>query len=117
MSFFKTFFDNTFINIILLSIVEFYGDYELEKYAKTDNLNNLIKGSVGYISVVYFLIKSLVTTNLLYVNLLWDGVSALINTLATIILLEQRFESVEHIVGAALIIIGLILIKFKKAHF
>ena len=110
----SSFFDTTFINVIILSIVEVYGDFELQKYAHTNQINYLVSGVIGYIGVVYFLIKSLQTSNILYVNLMWDGVSALVETMAAVILLGQRFESWEHFVGGALIIIGLFLIKFKK---
>ena len=100
--------------MIILSIVEVYGDFELQKYAHTNQNNYLVSGVIGYIGVVYFLIKSLKTSNILYVNLMWDGMSALVETMAAVILLGQRFESWEHFVGGALIIIGLFLIKFKK---
>jgi multidrug transporter EmrE-like cation transporter len=110
----SSFFDATFTNVILLSIVEIFGDFHLQKYAHTNNINYLVGGVTGYIGVIYFIIKSLQTSNILYVNLMWDGVSALINTSAAMIILGQRFESWEHLVGGSLIIIGLILIKLKK---
>jgi multidrug transporter EmrE-like cation transporter len=110
----SSFFDATFTNVILLSIVEIFGDYELQKYAHTNKLNYLVSGVAGYIGVVYFLIKSLQTSNILYVNLMWDGVSALVETLAAVFILGQQFESLEHLFGGSLIIIGLFLIKLKK---
>jgi multidrug transporter EmrE-like cation transporter len=103
--------DNTFINVILLSIVEIYSDFTLEKYVRSNNIYDLIKGSAGYIGVVFFLIRSLQSTNILYVNLMWDGVSALVETIAAMTILGQKFEKVEHIIGAALIIMGLVFIK------
>jgi multidrug transporter EmrE-like cation transporter len=108
------FFDHTFINVILLSITEIYGDFELEKYAHTNKIEHLATGIFGYFGVVYFLIKSLQQSNILYVNLMWDGVSALVNTFAAMTILGERFESMEHVVGGILIIVGLILIKLKK---
>ena len=44
---------------------------------------------------------------------MWDGASALVETIAAMTILGERFESVEHIIGAALIIIGLVLIKIN----
>ena len=114
MSAFANFFDHTFMNVIFLSIVEIYGDFELEKYAHTNKVEHLATGSAGYIGVVYFLIKSLQQSNILYVNLMWDGVSALVNTIAAMTILGERFESIEHTIGGVLIIVGLILIKLKK---
>jgi multidrug transporter EmrE-like cation transporter len=109
----SSFFDNTFINVIFLAIVEIYGDFELEKYAHTAQYDHLVKGTVGYLAVVYFLVKTLMSSNILYVNLMWDGTSALVETIAAMTILGERFESVEHIIGAALIIIGLVLIKMN----
>lgn len=114
MSAFANFFDHTFMNVIFLSIVEIYGDFELEKYAHTNKVEHLATGVAGYIGVVYFLIKSLQQSNILYVNLMWDGVSALVNTIAAMTILGERFESIEHTIGGVLIIAGLILIKLKK---
>jgi multidrug transporter EmrE-like cation transporter len=108
------FFDYTFMNVIFLSIVEIFGDFQLEKYAHTNQIENLAGGVVGYIGVVYFLIQSLRQSNILYVNLMWDGVSSLVNTIAAMTILGERFESMEHIIGGVLIIAGLILIKLKK---
>ena len=108
------FFDNTFMNVIFISIVEIFGDFELEKYAHTNNIEHLARGITGYAAVVYFLVQSLRQSNILYVNLMWDGVSSLINTIAAMTILGERFESMEHIIGGVLIIAGLILIKWKK---
>ena len=85
----------------------------MEKYAHTAQYDHLVKGTIGYLAVVYFLVKSLMSSNILYVNLMWDGTSALVETIAAMTFLGERFESVEHIIGAALIIIGLVLIKMN----
>ena len=44
---------------------------------------------------------------------MWDGVSALVETIAAMTILGQTFEKVEHIIGAALIVMGLVFIKMK----
>ena len=94
-------------NVFLLSLVEIFGDFQLEKYANTNNLNNLSLGTLGYGGVVYFLIQSLRQRNILFVNAAWDGMSAIIETLAAIFILGQRMNSVNEWVGLILIISGL----------
>ena len=41
-----------------------------------------------------------------------DAVSALIETLVAMLLLEQRFTNIQEWIGAGLIILGLYFIKF-----
>lgn len=103
----------SFINIGLLSLVEIFGDFELEKFANTNNLYYLSTGVLGYAGVVFFLIKSLRQRNILFVNAAWDGVSAIIETLAAIFILGQRMNSMSEWVGLGLIISGLFFLHLE----
>jgi multidrug transporter EmrE-like cation transporter len=103
------------IALFLLSITEIIGDFALENYANSNNLYALGLGCFSYIGVVYFLIKSLVGSSILYVNTAWDGISTLIETFAAIILLGERFEDHVQYIGLGFVIIGMFLLKiFKK---
>ena len=99
------------IIIFLLSIFEIFGDFQFQQYVDTNTYQPLFLGIFGYIGVVFFLIKSLRETNILYVNLLWDGMSALIESIAAIVILGQRFKNYKHALGAVFIISGLVLIR------
>lgn len=106
-------------NITLLCIAEILGDFELEAYAHGKGTDHLYAGLAGYGGVVYMLIKSMTPKNnrsqgssILKVNLLWDGLSALIESAAAYWLLGERFQSDYQYLGAAMIIGGLFLIKF-----
>jgi multidrug transporter EmrE-like cation transporter len=104
-------------NVVILSIFEIFGDFQFQEYANTTtataNYKPLLLGILGYIGVVVYLIKSLRDINILYVNLLWDGTSAIIESLAAIFILGQTFKSYTHMVGAAFIILGIYIIKYK----
>ena len=102
---------NQIIYLILLAIVEIFGDFSLEKYANTGKLSLLGYGSLAYVGVVYFLIKSLQGSTILYVNIMWDGISSLIETLAAMIILKQRFSHPYQYVGLILTVIGMYLLK------
>jgi len=101
------------LNIVLLSIIEIFGDFELEKYANTNNLQYLSSGLLGYAGVVYFLIRSLRERNILFVNAAWDGVSAIVETLAAIFILGQRMNSISEWIGLVLIISGLFFLHLE----
>lgn len=105
--------DNLYF-LLYLSIFEIFGDFALEKYANGNGKNNiyyLLIGCIFYICVVYFLIKSLEGSNILYVNGMWDGISALIESLAAMIFLGQSFDNCIQYVGLIFIILGILFIK------
>ena len=100
------------LNISMLTLTEIFGDMSFQKYVITNDLSFFSMGIVGYTLVIYYLLKSLKQANILRVNLLWDGTSALIETLAAIVILKQSFEHFSQRIGAIMIISGLFLIKF-----
>lgn len=102
--------------LFLLSIAEVVGDFALENYANSNNLYALGLGISSYIGVLYFLIKSLVGSSILFVNAAWDGISSLIETVAAMVLLGERLEHPLQYIGVIFIIGGLFLLKvFKKS--
>jgi multidrug transporter EmrE-like cation transporter len=103
--------DSNFLNIIFLSLSELYGDFSLQKYVNTDSKNSLFWGIVGYIGVIFFLIRALREAPILYVNGVWDGVSAIIVCGFAFVLLGQRLNHTKQYIGLILIIIGLFFIK------
>ena len=100
------------LDIIALSIVEIYGDFSLKFYAQSGKMSDLGQGILGYIGVVYFLIRSLKSNGtVLYVNGMWDGISGLIESIAAFVLLGERLEKTSQYVGLVLTIVGIVLLK------
>ena len=56
-------------------------------------------------------IRSLQGSKILLVNAVWDGLSALLETLAAMVILGEYFEDPLKYVGIALIIIGLFFLR------
>ena len=108
--------DIQFIYLIILSIVEILGDFSLEKYTKTWSLIDLGKGIGWYGGVIFFLIKSLIGSNILYVNGMWDGVSGIMESAAAYLFLGERFENPCQYLGLVFIIAGIFLIKRKDCE-
>lgn len=100
-----------FFYVIILSIVEIYGDFSLRLYAQTGKSSWLAQGLVGYTGVLYFLIQSFKYKNVLYVNGMWDGVSGLLESVASYVILGDRLEKKSQYTGLVLIIVGVILLK------
>jgi len=61
--------------------------------------------------LIYFLIRSLQGSQILLVNAAWDGLSALLESAAAIIILGERFNDPWKYFGIILIIAGLYFLK------
>ena len=94
-----------------LIITEIVGDFGFQKFANNGGIVPFSVGVGGYIGVVYFLIRSLQGSQILLVNAVWDGLSALLETLAAMIILGEYFVDPWKYVGIALIIMGLFFLK------
>lgn len=100
-----------FIYVILLSIVEIYGDFSLRFYAQTNKVSWLAHGLVGYAGVVGLLVMSFKYNNVLYVNGMWDGVSGVVESLAAYFILGDRLKKKSQYLGLVLIVAGVVLLK------
>lgn len=94
-----------------LILTEIVGDFGFQQFANKGGLPSFAVGVGGYIGVVYFLIRSLQGSQILLVNVVWDGLSALLETIAAMVILGEYFEDPWKYVGVALIILGLFFLK------
>ena len=101
----------SYIDIGALTFTEIIGDFGYKSFANEGGIKNFMVGTVGYIGVVYFLIRSLQGSQVLMVNAAWDGISALVESIAAIIVLGERFDDPWKYFGIALIVIGLFFLK------
>lgn len=97
------------LTISALSLVELFGDSQFKFFARTGQQKYLFGGFVGYLGVMYFLIKALKQGNIMYVNGMWDGISALLNTIGVYILLGERLNTSGQYAGLVFIIGGVFL--------
>lgn len=106
--------NQTLLFVVLLVAVETFANVNLRWFAQTNVFNYLVQGVLGYVGVVFFMFKSLTTANLLYVNGLWDGVSAIFVSLTSYFLLGERLETGEEYIGLVLILAGMLFMTLGK---
>jgi multidrug transporter EmrE-like cation transporter len=104
--------------LLVLSLTEIIGDFALKQYANRGGIMPLTVGTLGYIGVVGMLIVSLQGSTVLMVNNGWDGISAIIESIAAYIFLGERFHNWFQYMGVFFIISGLYLLKipWSKSH-
>ena len=100
--------------IIAVSLVEYFGDLNFQKFAKTGKTSNLFYGVIFYAFMIKLLIEALKKSNLIYMNGMWDGVSTIIGTIFAWWLLHERLSNPMQWLGLVLIFLGLIALNFGK---
>ena len=79
-------------DLVPLIVTEIIGDFGYKEFANKGGIQNFAIGTTGYIGVIYFLIRSLQGSQILLVNAAWDGLSALIESIAAIVVLGEKFD-------------------------
>jgi len=97
-------------DIAALSIAEIVGDFGYKAFARTGTAGSFAQGSLGYVGVIFFLIRSLRLGNVLYVNGMWDGVSAVLESIAAYFILGERLNRPIEYVGLVAIIAGIFML-------
>ena len=102
------------VDIGALSLAEVVGDFGFKSFARGGGLTAFAQGTTGYVAIIYFLIRSLRVGNVLYVNGMWDGVSAVLESLAAYFLFGERLTNPVQYIGLAVIIAGIFMLHASK---
>ena len=94
----------TFLNICLMSITEIFGNRNIQNYAKSNRYKDLLLGILGYMGVIFFLSRSFVHGNMLWVSTMWEGMIIVLGTAFAYFYLGERFHHPVQYLG---IILGL----------
>jgi multidrug transporter EmrE-like cation transporter len=97
--------------IFALSCSEIVGDFGFKNFANGGGVVPFAIGISGYIGVVVMLIVSLQNSTVLMVNGGWDGMSAVIESVAAYLFLGERFHHPFQYLGLFLIIVGIYFLK------
>ena len=100
------------LDISALSAAEIIGDFGFKGVARVGDVQSWMTGIGGYIGVIYFLIRSLRVSNVLYANAAWDGVSAILESLFAFFIMGERLTNPVQYVGVVFIIAGLFALKY-----
>jgi len=99
-------------NVVMTTLAEIVGDFGFKDFARQGSTAGFAQGALGYVGVIYFLIKSLAKANVMYVNTAWDGISGIVETLAARFILGEKFAHPMQWVALALISSGLIMLRY-----
>lgn len=110
----------SYYDITMCVLAEIVGDFGLKEFANNGGIKPFLFGITGYVGVIYTLIRALQGSSVLMVNAGWDGISALVESIAAYLILGERLDNLGQYLGIFFIIIGLFLLKIplkRKSEF
>ena len=102
------------VDIFTVTLLEYVGDASFKLYAKDKHKPYLILGLFSYAVVIYMLIHILEYSNVIQLNIYWDALSAILETILAYYLLKETLTGVTQYVGFTLIILGLFFMSLGK---
>ena len=105
---------NFIIIILFASLLEYLGDSNFKFYARENKYKYLLYGTGSYIIMVYVLIQLLKYSNVMYMNILWDATSIILETILAYFLLGEYLDNNYQIIGFIFIAMGIILLNIGK---
>lgn len=106
--------DSVFGNVALVAVSEIFANFHLRWFGMGGGTPDLVQGLLGYGAVVYFLTRALRLENVLYVNALWDGLSAIFQSAAAMLVLGDRLKTGQEYVGMLFVFAGVFLLNMGK---
>jgi multidrug transporter EmrE-like cation transporter len=106
-----------FSEITGASVVEYIGDASFKLYTRLNSSWYLLLGIISYIILVLILIHILKYSNVLQMNIQWDAMSVILESILAYILLGEVFSENTQWIGFFLIITGLIVMNIGKTSY
>lgn len=101
----------SYLDIGAMCLIEIVGDFSYKEFANKGGFSNFAIGTISYVGVIYFLIRSLQGSQILVVNAAWDAISTIIESVAAFVILGERFDDPWKYFGLFLIVVGLLFLK------
>ena len=104
----------TLFNVVLMTLAEIYGNYNLQNFASSNRPKHLMLGLAAYLGVIYFLIKSFGHGNMLWVTTMWEGMIIVLGSAFAFFYLGERFHHPIQYMGILLGIIAMLCVNYES---
>lgn len=102
----------TLVNVIFMAVAEIFGNMHFQQYANNNRRRHLILGLLGYIGVIYFLIKSFGHGNMLWVTTMWEGAIIILSSTFAYFYLGERFDHPLQYFGIFLGVLAMVFVNY-----
>lgn len=102
----------TLINVVFMTLSEIFGNMHIKNYAASNKHTHLLLGILGYIGVLYFLVKCFGHGNMLWVTSMWEGMIVLLGSAFAYFYLGERFDHPVQYFGIILGILAMFCVNY-----
>ena len=102
----------TLLNVCCMTMTEIFGNFNIQKYAQTNRRSDLLLGLLGYMGVIYFLIRSFSHGNMLWVGAMWEGMIIVLSSAFAYFYLGERFHHPVQYFGILLGILAMCCVHY-----
>ena len=102
------------LQVFFASLVEYIGDSSFKLYTRLKSNWYFLLGIIAYIILVFQLIKILSYSNVMQMNIQWDAISVILETILAYLLLGEILSEKNQWIGFFLIVSGLIFMNIGK---
>jgi len=102
--------------VFAMSLAEIFGNVNFKMFAESNHGRHLIGGVFGYIAVMYFLVQSFMSANMLWVGAMWEGMITVIGSLVAYFVLGERFSHPMQYAGLALGLLAMLMVHYGGKH-
>lgn len=101
----------TLLNVLFMSLAEIFGNANFKHFAgASGHHGHLLGGFVGYLGVMYFLVKSFASTSMLVTTFMWEGMITVLGSAYALFVLGERFTSWVQYAGVALAMLSVYMV-------
>jgi multidrug transporter EmrE-like cation transporter len=102
------------LTVCCMSMSEIFGNMHFQEYANTNKSTSLLLGVLGYIGVMYFLIKSFGHGNMLWVTTMWEGMIIILSASFAYFYLGERFKHPVQYLGILLGLLAMLCVHYGE---
>jgi len=100
------------VHVFAMSCAEIYANTNLKLFTQSNHHGHLMGGILGYIGVVFFLIKSLMGGGLMYISIMWEAMITILGSLVAYFYLNERFDHWVQYFGIVLALVAMALVHY-----
>ena len=102
----------TLLNVCLMTMIEIFGNFNIQNYVRTNRYRDLFLGILGYVGVIFFLIRSFNHGNMLWVSAMWEGMIIVLGSAFAYFYLEERFHHPIQYLGILLGLMAMLCVNY-----
>jgi multidrug transporter EmrE-like cation transporter len=102
----------SFIYVLAMTAAELIGNAHLKWFADEGKHHNLMFGVMAWMAVLFFLIKTLSSSSMMWTCIMWEAMITILGSLVAYFYLNERFDHWVQYFGIVLALVAMALVHY-----